>query len=61
MASNYSNVSESSGVHVVALSEDGIPGSSLSGRKPEELKIKSCYFGLSVVETMGKVLKQKLS
>ena len=44
MASNYSNISKSGDVHMAALSEDDISGSSLSGRKPEELKNQELLF-----------------
>ena len=59
MASNYSNISESSNVHVVALSEDDIPGSPLSGRKPEELRNQELLFWLKCREDNGKGLKTK--
>ena len=59
MASNYSNISESSDVHVVALSEDDIPGSSLSGCKPEELKDQELLFWPKCRGDNGKGLKTK--
>ena len=61
MASNYSNIFESSGVHVVALSEDDILGSSLSGRKPEELKNQELLFWLKCRGDNGKGLKSTVA
>ena len=52
-------MSESSDVYVVALSEDDISGSSLSGRKPEELKNQELLFWLKCRGDNGKGLKTK--
>ena len=59
MASNFLNISEGSDVHVVALSEDDISGSSLSGHQPEELKNQELLLWLKCCGDNGKGLKTK--
>ena len=43
----------------VVLSEDDIPGASLFGRKPEELKKQELFFWLKCRGDNGKGLKTK--